>query len=322
MTDITVLICAYTEKRWEELCAAVQSAQTQSLSPREVILVVDHNPNLWERARAQFSNIILLENHETHGLAGTRNTGIVHAQGDVIAFLDDDAIATPNWLELLSAGYEDPQIVGVGGKLEPLWPNGRPGWFPEEFDWVVGCTYRGLPEERRPIRNLIGANMSFRREVFGQVTFYSGIGHTPNNPFGGSDPDFCIRVTQCFPEKALLYEPRALVYHHVDDKRTHWNYFCLRCFNEGLSKSVLTRRVGSQVGLSSERKYTLHTLPKAARQGLVDALHGDLAGLGRSFAIAAGLIITATGYFIGSVRQRLASWKSLRRQPEVRERLV
>ena len=322
MTDISVLICAYTEKRWNELCAAVQSLQTQSLAPREVILVIDHNPALLERARAQFANIILLENRETHGLAGARNTGIDNAQGHIIAFLDDDAVAAPNWLEILSASYEDPGVAGVGGKLEPLWPNGRPRWFPEEFDWVVGCTYRGLPDQRAPIRNLIGANMSFRREVFEEVKFYSGIGHTPNNPFGGSDPDFCIRVNQCFPNKVLLYEPQALVYHHVDEKRTHWNYFCLRCYNEGLSKSVLTRRVGSQVGLSSERKYTLHTLPAAAWQGLVDTLHGDISGLGRTAAIVAGLMITATGYFLGLLGQKFTSWKSMGRQPNVQERPV
>jgi len=322
MTDISVVICAYTEKRWNELCAAVQSLQNQSLSPREIILVIDHNPSLLERARAQFADVVLLESRETHGLAGARNTGIENAQGNIIAFLDDDAVAVSNWLQMLSASYEDTRVMGVGGELEPLWPNGRPSWFPEEFDWVVGCTYRGLPEKSGPIRNLIGANMSFRREVFSEVKFYSGIGHTATKPFGGSDPDFCIRVNQCFPGKVLLYEPRALVYHYVDAKRTRWNYFCLRCYNEGLSKAVLTRRVGSQAGLSSERRYTLYTLPKAALQGLMDALSGDISGLGRTIAIIAGLMITTTGYFVGLMGQRLTAWNSMRRRPEIQERLI
>lgn len=322
MTEISVLICAYTEKRWDELCAAVKSSLTQSIPAREVILVIDHNPGLWERARAQFSNIVLLENHETQGLAGARNTGIENAQGQVIAFLDDDAVAAPNWLELLSEGYEDSGIIGVGGRLEPLWPKGRPAWFPEEFDWVVGCTYRGLPEERASIRNLIGANMSFRREVFDEVRFYSGIGHTATNPLGGSDPDFCIRVTQRFPTKVLLYEPKALVFHHIDEKRTHRSYFRLRCFNEGLSKSVLTRRVGTQAGLSSERRYVVHTLPKAVLQGVADGLHGDLMGFDRSIMIIAGFMITTAGYLIGLLRQQIAARKLKWRQPAMRERLL
>jgi glucosyl-dolichyl phosphate glucuronosyltransferase len=314
MTDISVVISAYTEKRWNELCAAVESAQNQTLSPREIIVVVDHNPILLERARAQFSDDIVLENRNTQGASGAKNSGIEAAQGDIIVFLDDDAVATPNWLQNLSAGYEDPQVVGTGGKLEPLWPHGRPPWFPDEFDWVVGCTYRGLPEETSPVRNLIGANMSFRREVLEEIKYYSGIGHNGTRPFGGMDPDLCIRITQRWPQKVLLYEPGALVYHHVAEKRTRWNYFCLRCYNEGLSKAVLTRRVGSQEGLSSERKYTLQTLPKGVLRGFADAMRGDISGLGRAVAIIAGLMITTTGYLIGVAGQRLAKSKSIHQQ--------
>lgn len=313
MKNISVIICAYTEKRWNQLLAAVESAQRQTSPAMEIIVVVDHNPALMERARSSFSNIVLLENREARGLAGARNTGIAAAQGDIIAFLDDDAVAQPNWLQMLSEGYREQSVAGVGGVLEPLWPNGRPAWFPDEFDWVVGCTYRGLPEEAAPIRNLIGANMSFRREVFKEVKFYSGIGHTGSRPFGGSDPDFCIRVTQRWPEKIFLYEPKAHVYHHVDEKRTHWSYFCLRCYNEGLSKALLTRRVGAQKGLSSERKYTLQTLPKGALQGLKDTLRGDISGLGRTAAIVTGLFVTTAGYVVGLMMQRLRELKMARR---------
>lgn len=322
MTDVSVVICAYSEKRWDKLCAAVQSVQNQSASPIEVILVIDHNPALLERARDQFPNIVLVQSGEAQGLAGARNAGIEKARGHIIAFLDDDAVAAPNWLERLTACYEDLEVLGAGGRLDPLWPKGRPRWFPEEFDWVVGCTYRSLPEERTPVRNLIGANMSFQRYVFEEIRFYAGIGHTAEKPFGGSDPDFCIRAAQHFPGRVLLYEPEALVYHHVDETRTRWRYFCLRCYNEGLSKAVLTRRVGSRDGLASERRYTIHTLPRAALRGLVDALRGDLSGLGRSAAIVAGLIITSTGYLIGLIGHRFSARKSLRGQAGVQERLA
>lgn len=321
MIDISVIICAYTEKRWRQLVAAVESAQRQTLAAKEIILVIDHNPALMERARAYFPDVVLLQNRETPGLAGARNTAIAAAQSKIIAFLDDDAMAQPTWLQTLSKVYEDERVVGVGGVLEPLWPNGRPQWFPDEFDWVVGCTYRGLPETTGPVRNLIGANMSFRREVFNEVKFYSGIGHHGSNPFGGSDPDFCIRVNRHWPDKLLIYEPKAHVYHHVDEKRTYWRYFCLRCYNEGLSKAVLTRRVGAQKGLSSERKYTFHTLPQGVLQGFKDMLRGDISGLGRSTAIITGLLITTTGYVVGLMRQRWNDLKMVRR-PNVTYRKV
>ena len=67
---------------------------------------------------------------------GARNSGVTVAQGAVIAFLDDDAIAETNWLEHLAACYTDPHVLGVGGKIEPLWLVTRPAWLPEEF---YGC---------------------------------------------------------------------------------------------------------------------------------------------------------------------------------------
>jgi len=308
--DISVVICAYTEARWDDLVAAVTSVQYQDVPPHEIIVVIDHNPRLLERARRQVPGVVILENRQLRGLAGTRNTAVAVAQGAIIAFLDDDAVAAPDWLAQLSAGYNNPQVIGVGGSIHPLWPSSRPGWFPEEFDWVVGCTYRGLPEHRAPVRNLIGANMSFRRQVFAVVQFYTGIGHMGTNPLGGSDPDFCIRVNQHWPQKFLLYEPRARVYHRVSKNRAHWRYFRLRCYNEGLSKALISRRVGSKDALAMERRYTFRTLPHGMMRALVNSIqHRDVASLARAGMILAGLLITITGYIMGLTAQRWAHWR-------------
>src|SRR5581483_7826900 len=88
---------------------------------------------------------------------------------DAIAFLDDDAAADPSWLAELLRGYQERDVLGVGGRIDPAWSTKRPRWFPEEFAWVVGCTYRGIPSHPSPVRNLIGANMSLRRSVFDAV---------------------------------------------------------------------------------------------------------------------------------------------------------
>src|SRR5258708_37777636 len=100
--DVSVVICAYTEERWDELVATVESLQQQTLPPREVILVIDNNTCLLERARASLPDVILIENSEPQGLSGARNSGIAGAKGSLIAFLDDDATAEREWLERLS----------------------------------------------------------------------------------------------------------------------------------------------------------------------------------------------------------------------------
>jgi glycosyltransferase involved in cell wall biosynthesis len=112
---VTVLICAYTERRWDRLVAAVESAAAQSPPPAQIILAIDHNPELLIRAQAEFPTADVMANRYVQGLSGARNTGVEGATGDIIAFLDDDACADPNWLETLVAPYCDAAVIGTGG---------------------------------------------------------------------------------------------------------------------------------------------------------------------------------------------------------------
>jgi glucosyl-dolichyl phosphate glucuronosyltransferase len=302
--DISVVICAYTEKRWRELVAAVKSLRHQTVLPKEVILVVDHNPDLLRRVRAELPDVVAVENQEEHGLSGARNSGLEVAQGDVIAFLDDDAVAAPNWLEELAREYPDARVVGVGGASLPIWMHKQPAWFPEEFNWVVGCSYRGMPVDTSTVRNLIGCNMSFRREVFDAVGgFRNGIGRVDTRPVGCEETELCIRANQLWPDRLLLYKPDARVFHHVPANRACWRYFFARCYCEGIAKALVSRCIGAQDGLAAEWKYTLHTLPTGAMRGLADAAIGqDPSGLARAGAIGAGLAVTAAGYLAGRIR--------------------
>ena len=297
---VSVIICAYTGERWADLRAAITSLQRQTLQPHDIILVIDHNAALLARARDAFPGVTVIENHEPRGLSGARNSGITVAQGEIIAFMDEDASAAADWLAGLIAAYADANVSGVGGSIEPCWPADRPRWFPAEFDWVVGCTYRGLPETTATVRNLIGCNMSFRRDVFGSIAgFRSGIGRVGSRPVGCEETELCIRLTQRRPQSRLLYEPRARVFHRISTQRARWRYFCARCYYEGVSKALVAQLVGSNAGLASERTYTLRVLPRGVRRGLIDAAHGDLGGLGRSVAIVSGLLLTALGYLRG-----------------------
>lgn len=309
--DISVIICAYTEKRWDDLLAAVDSIKKQTLPPREIILVIDYNQTLLERVKAQLSDVVIIENAQQKGLSGARNSGIAKAQGAIIAFMDEDAVAAPNWLETIAAGYENDHTLGVGGAIDPIWIEGRPGWFPDEFNWVVGCTYRGMPESTTEIRNMLGCNMSFRRDVFPVVgDFRHGIGRVDTRPVGCEETELCIRVNQEWPDHQMLYIPDARVSHRVPGIRANWSYFLRRCYSEGLSKAQVARFVGAKDGLASERTYTFRTLPQGVWRGLTDAvLRKDAAGLGRASAIVVGLGFTTVGYLVGTVSERIAMMK-------------
>ena len=303
---VSVVICAHTQKRWHETCAAVESVRTQSFPRKEIIVVVDHNPDLRASLATALPDVTVIENREEQGLSGGRNTGVAIARGDVVAFLDDDAVADPDWLKFLADSYADPAVIGVGGLTLPDWKAPRPSWFPPEFDWIVGCRYRGMPESRAPVRNLLGGNASFRRAAFDLAgAFQNGIGRSAGKrPLGCEETEFCIRLGLRSPGSVLLFDNRAVIKHSVPADRCRFSYFWSRCYAEGLSKAQVTASVGVRHGLSAERRYMVRTLPSGMAQGVADALRGDLPGLGRAGAIAAGLAATMAGYLVGSGSRR------------------
>ncbi len=241
---------------------AIDSLRAQTLPPHEIVLVIDHAPELLEEVRALWPDVKVVANREKQGLSGARNTGVAEASGEVVAFLDDDAIPRPDWLERLAEAYADPKVLGAGGTVRPRWVEGKPGWFPPEFDWVVGCTHSGMPRQLEPVRNLVGANMSFRRQPLIEVGGFSHeLGRVGSLPVGCEETDLSIRVHQRWPEAEILYDPAAAVDHVVPGTRGRVRYFVDRCRAEGRSKAVLTGMVGSDDGLSSERDYVRKTLP-------------------------------------------------------------
>jgi glycosyltransferase involved in cell wall biosynthesis len=199
---------------------------------------------------------------ENCGLSNARNAGVKSARGEIIAFIDDDAVADVNWLENLIKNYEDPMVVGVGGFIGPLWENGLPAWFPEELNWVVGCSYKGLPENRACVRNPIGCNMSFRKSVFEKVGYFrSDVGRFGKKLLAGEEPELSIRIYERISGAKIIFEPNAVVYHRVDRNRLSLRYLLKRAFYEGVSKGLISysTQLSSSV-LSAEDHYLKYLL--------------------------------------------------------------
>jgi GT2 family glycosyltransferase len=303
--SVSVIICAYSSKRLERLDAAIRSALYQDLADVEVIVVIDHNAALLETVAVRFPGVKVVPNEGVQGLSDARNTGVAQAGNAIIAFLDDDAVADPSWLSRLTAHYADPKVIAVGGGIVPVWPNNRPHWFPPEFDWVIGCSYRGLPETVAPVRNLIGCNMSMRRHCITAVGgFKTDLGRVADNAAGCEETEFFIRLKDRFTDGIILLDPVARVRHFITQDRTRWTYFVGRCQSEGCGKALMAGLVKGRQHLSSETAYVRRVLPKAILWGLSDAVRGDMGGLARSGAIVLGFGITAAAY----LKKRLRLW--------------
>ena len=299
LPTVSVIIPAFATERWDDTRQAVASVRAQTVPALETILIIDNNPALLDRAERELEDVIVLPNTGSKGASGARNSGVAASRGEVVAFLDDDAVASPTWLEGLLRHFLDPDVVGVGGKLIPLWPDSRPRWFPGEFDWAVGASYRGLPEEASPVRNVWSSNMAIRRRVFDAIAgFREGFGKVGarSRP---EDTDLCLRAAAARQLGIWIYEPAAVAGHRVPRRRATVGFFLRRCLNEGAGKAALAALNGSRESMSAERHYTRHVLPGGMARGLRETARGDVSGGLRSLVIAAGFSLAAVGFLTG-----------------------
>ena len=305
---VSVVVCAYTLERWDDICAAVESLRRQTRPADELVLVADHAPELLARARTAFPDVRCLANDGPQGLSGARNTGVQATTGDVVAFLDDDASAAPDWIERFLEAYRDDDVIGVAGRVVPEWRAPRPAWFPDEFLWVVGCSYAGLPAGRTEVRNPIGANMSFRRSAFDRAGgFDVAMGRLGKDAAGCEETEFAIRARAALPDGRIVLEPASVVAHAVSPQRTTRAYFRARCRGEGRSKALVSTLAGADAALETERGYVVRTLPAAVLRGLRELLSGDRAGGARAAAIVEGTALTAVSYAGARLRRRRAA---------------
>ena len=306
-SDISVIICAYTLDRWDDIQDTITAVMGQTQAPRETILAIDNNDELLKRSQELFRGVKVIANAGGPGANGARNTAVSEASGVAVAFLDDDAVPESDWLAELVQGFSDDKVLGVGGACIPDFKTARPRWLAPEFDWVVGCSHAGLPRHDAVVRNVIAANMAVRSEVLASVGgFADELGRLarPGQAVTGTaeETEFCIRSARLNPGHHWLYSPRARVNHRVPAARVTWSYYVARCRLEGSAKATLASREGDSLALASERAYTRSVLPKAVLRELRSALRGDFGGLRCAAAIVAGTAITAGWYAVGRAK--------------------
>lgn len=315
---IAIVVCAYTMLRWDDITAGLAEAQRQLATSRhdgELVLVVDHCAEVYDRARAELERpgLSVVENTRTRGLSGARNTGVAHTDADVYVFLDDDAVPEADWLDRLLDPFDDEFVIITGGAAMPRWPEGgRPATLPAaeggrgEFDWVIGCTYAGQPSTLSPVRNVMGCSMAMRDSVFQTAgLFGEDMGRVGTVPYGCEETELCIRAS--LPQTRIVFEPASLVLHRVTPQRTTWSYLWRRCYAEGISKAAVAERTARRVALSAETAYALKVLPRGVARELGTIPRRGFRGAQGAAAIVSGLVVTTVGYVVGRIAIRRAS---------------
>ncbi|WP_305790191.1 glycosyltransferase family 2 protein [Symbioplanes lichenis] len=269
---VSIVIPCHTERRWASIVRTVAAAKSQTVAPAEIVLVVDHNPALFRRARRDLAGVTVLENLYAQGVSGNRNTGAFHTSTSLIAFLDDDVTMGPEWLATMLTAFADPRVVGAGNAIDPEWERGAPRWMPEEFLWAVGGSYRGMPTTMAPVRNVWSAGMVVRRKPFLAVGgFRTGFGKLgkQNRP---EDTELCLRMS-AHDGGHWMYVPEARLRHDVPAASSTFPWFVRRCYAEGRGKVAMAGLLDGSKSLGSEQSY-LKSLPRAVARNLGLAARG------------------------------------------------
>lgn len=243
---ISTIVCAYSLKRFDKTVNCIETLLNNNYKNLEIIVVIDGNEELRQKIKSKFRNlgkVLIIGNNIDEGPSIARNRGIEHSRGDIIAFIDDDAYVSVDWLERIAKTFHDySDIISVGGKLLPVYENGV-SKLPEEILWIVGCTYKGHPENKQFVRNVISANMAVRKDIFKDIKFETI--HSKNNnreilaPIKElEDTLFCVRLNNR-KNNAVLYDPDLIVYHNVPANRLTLSYIIKRTFSEGMLKAKL-----------------------------------------------------------------------------------
>ncbi len=244
IVHVSVVIATYAPELYEHCCEAIESVLQQKYDDVDVIVVVDGDESLCARARNDLDavdRITVLCNDENLGLSASRNRAIEVAIGDVVAFMDDDAVAEPTWIEELVRAYTERDAIAAGGPMTPIWVAERPRFFPEEFYWLVGVTHPGFAEPWEEVRNTFGSNISVKRDVLCELGgFESRVGRRGEMNLQAEEPELGLRMQREFG-RGVVYNPDAKVGHKVFAYRTDLWWLVNRCFWQGYSKRVMER---------------------------------------------------------------------------------
>lgn len=234
--DISVIVC--THNRQELLSKCLLSLNEQKYPGNKLeIVIIDNNSTDNTKIivqeytkKAKFACKYVFE--PRIGLSQAKNTGIRNSKGRIVAFIDDDAEASQNWVKNLVNCFSREEIWAVGGQVKPKFEISSPKWVPQKYLFVLGVCDLGGKITKVPY--IAGGNSALRREILKKIGFFrTSLGHRGSELLAGEELDLCNRIIQ---EKGkILYTPKAIIYHWVPRERLTKKYFIKRVFMEGIT---------------------------------------------------------------------------------------
>ncbi len=245
MKKISAVICTYN--RYDVLHKAIASLEAQTLPKQDYeILVIDNSPD-FEAGQKVKEHYEENENlsyiiEKTPGLSNARNVAANAAEGEFVAFMDDDAIASSGWLEkILEAAEQFESADVIGGRIDPLWEEERPSWLGDELlgnvsvvNWGGRCRIANEEEW------FAGANITFRKEtLLKHGGFQTNLGRKGSGAVLLSNEESALIEKIKSDNGVIVYQPEARVDHLVEKKRLQQPWFRKRASWQAVSDFLM-----------------------------------------------------------------------------------
>jgi len=261
---LAVVVTSFAMERLRDVTELLDSLAMQTRRVDEIVFVAEQSRDLEDAVRRyvtsrRIPNATVVFNDGTPGLSPARNLGVRTSSSSIIAFLDDDVIAFPDWAAGMLASFEDPRVIGATGASYPHW-EGQPDlrWVPKEFYWIFSCSEFSGFDGPCDVRTAWGVNMAFRREAFGIRMFSGHFGGTTGGraafktgPF--DDAEFSLDIRRR-TGRAIRYTPDARVYHRVYPYRVTRRFLRGQCYWQGFSKALYQRLYPEDADLRKLRR--------------------------------------------------------------------
>lgn len=251
--ELSVIVCTYNRQHYLQKALEHLTDQTTGYSSYEVIVIDNNSPDDTAKICRQYMDEHPELNIHYHkelqqGHSFARNRGIKESSGRYIAFIDDDAYVTKDYVANLIRHFDGhPDTVALGGKILPIYETQEPVWMSKYLLPLVAALDMGeTPKHFKGVKYPIGANMAFRRDSFEQYGLFDpGFGRKGDRLEGGDEKEVFLRLKR--NKASILYVPTVVVHHIIPERRLQLDYI------KGLAIGVGTtekRRV-SRLSLSS-----------------------------------------------------------------------
>ncbi len=241
MIKISAIISTYNRAHF--LDGLFQSVLSQTLEHDlyEVVIVnnncTDNTEELCSKFIADHPEIAVTYCIETNqGLSFGRNRGIAESKGEIVTFLDDDAVLAPDFFETTLAFFDKhPDVNAMGGKILLQYMEKKPAWYNPYLAPLLGYFNKG--DEEMIFRNdyFRGSNMSFRRNLFEKYEgFNTSLGRVGRQLYGNEEKELFYRLKD--HGEVMWYVPSTVVYHLVPIERTYPEFIKRQAIGTGVSQ--------------------------------------------------------------------------------------